>query len=254
MIDLKQEVKRRKINGVLVKAFAHPATVILAKNAGMDFIFYDCEHGALSPERLHDMMVFGNAEGIPSIVRVPQLARADVSKILDYGARGVMVPMIESGEDAKKLVSWSKYPPIGRRSYSGGANTHYGPSGNHEANMEAMNRSTMTIAQVETVAGVSHIGEIVSTEGIDAVIVGPCDLGISMGNPDHVMDERELELIRRTAQACRDSGKAFGIIGGMELIRYFRNETDIIVTAIDTNLLRDGLKRTAEECRKLTEE
>ena len=254
MINLKQEAKNRKINGVLVKVSTHPAMVLMAKSAGMDFIFYDCEHGALSYEKLHDMMVLGNAEGIPSVVRVPQLARADVSKILDYGARGVMVPMIESKEDAQKLAAWSKYPPVGRRSYSGGANTHYGPSGNHEENMREMNRSTITIAQVETVTGVEHIDEILSVEGIDAVIIGPCDLGISMGNPDNVMDSRELALIRKTAQACRRFDKAFGIIGGMELIRYFREEIDIIVTAIDTNLLRDGLKRTVEECRKLTEE
>lgn len=98
--------------------------------------------------------------------------------------------MIETREQAELLAGWSKYPPVGRRSYSGGANTDYGPSGGHAQNMEKMNRHTMTIAQIETVKGVENIDEILRVEGIDAAIVGPCDLGISMGNPDNVMDER----------------------------------------------------------------
>lgn len=84
----------------------------------MDFLFYDCEHGMIPYHRLEKLILMGNAEGIPSIVRVAQLARRDVSQALDCGADGVMVPMIETVEQAKQLVAWSKYPPLGIRSYS----------------------------------------------------------------------------------------------------------------------------------------
>ena len=249
-MDMKEIIKDRKACGILVKALGHPSLVLMAKSAGMDFLFYDCEHGTLSYEQLHDLMVLGNASGIPSVVRAPQLSRKDVSKILDYGASGVMVPMIESEEDARKLVSWSKYPPVGKRSYSGGANTHYGPSGNHEANMKEINARTLTIVQIETIKGAEHADEILSVEGVDAAIVGPCDLGISMGIPDDVMDERELAVIRRIADACRRHGKAFGIIGSMELIRHFWDEVHLVVSAIDTNLLRDGMKHAVAACKE----
>lgn len=252
-MDIKKVLEQRKANGILIKAVAHPALVIMAKDVGVDFLFYDCEHGSLAYEKIHDMMVLGNASGIPSIVRVPQLSRADVSKILDYGAQGVMVPMIETREDAEKLAAWSKYPPIGRRSYSGGANTHYAPSGNHERNMQQINERTLTIAQIETVAGVEHADEILSVEGIDAAIIGPCDLGISMGNPDNVMDERELELIAQAAESCRCHKKAFGIIGSMRLIEYFKEDINIMVTGIDTNILRNGMAHIVEEGKKLME-
>ena len=248
---LKEKLQEKKASGILIKVTGHPAAVLIARDVGMDFVFYDCEHGTISYEKLHDLMVLGNQAGIPSIVRVPQLARGDVSKILDYGAVGVMVPMIESAEDAAKLVEWSKYPPIGKRSYSGGANTNYGPSGGHASNMLSMNRRTLTIVQIETEEGVRRADEILSVDGIDAAIVGPCDLGISMGIPDDVMDSRELSAIKKVAEACRRHGRFFGIIGSMELMKYFEKELDIIVTAIDTNLLRAGMAASVEACRKL---
>ena len=95
-MELKELIKQQKAKGVLVKALAHPSLVIMAQDCGMDFILYDCEHGVLSYEQLHDLMVLGNMRKLSSIVRVAQLARSDVSRILDCGACGVMVPMIET--------------------------------------------------------------------------------------------------------------------------------------------------------------
>ena len=114
-----------------------------------------------------------------------------------------------------------------------------------------MNRHTMTSAQIETVKGVENIDEILRGEGIDAAIVGPCDLGISMGNPDNVMDERELALIQKVVDACKRHDKAFGIIGGMNLLSHFREDINILVAAIDTNILRAGMKKAVEEYEQL---
>lgn len=250
-MNIKEIAKNRKIKGLLVKIVDNPAIVIMAQNNGMDFVFYDCEHGVLSNEKLHDLMVLANASVFASIVRVPQLGRMDISRILDYGATGVMVPMIETKEQAELIVGWSKYPPIGKRSYSGGANTHYGPSGNHKENMNALNEKTMSIVQIETLKGVKNIDEILSVSGIDAAIVGPCDLGISMNNPDNMMDQKELQLINEVAKACKKHKKLFGIIGGMQLLNYFKDDIDILVAAIDTNILRDGIKKAVEEYDKI---
>lgn len=253
-MELKEMMKTQKVKGVLVKVSAVPAMVLMAQRCGMDFIFYDGEHGMLSEERLHDMMVLGNASGFPSIVRVPELSRRDISRMLDYGASGIMVPMVETKEEAEKLVMWSKYPPIGGRSYSGGANTHYGSSGHHEENMETMNRRTVSIAQIETVKGVENIEEILQVAGIDAVVVGPCDLGISMGNPDNVMDPEELAMIHKVAMACKKHGKPFGIIGGMSLQKYFKDDITMLISAVDTHFLEDGLKKANQEYDMLIQE
>ena len=97
-----------------------------------------------------------------------------------------------------------------------------------------------------------HADEILSVEGIDAVIVGPCDLGISIQNPDDVMVERELKMIQYVADACTRHHKGFGIIGGMQLQRRFKNQLSFLVSAIDVQLIRDGLRRAVEEYEKLT--
>lgn len=241
-MELKEVLKLRKASGILMKIVDNPAVVLLAQSAGLDFIFYDCEHGVISYEKLHDLMLMGNAKNFPAIVRVPQLGRQEVSRILDYGATGIMVPMIETMEQAEKLVTWSKYPPIGKRSYAGGANTDYAPSGHHAQHMESLNERTLTIAQIETVKGVENVDEILSVVGVDAAIVGPVDLGISMGNPDNVMDESELQLIRRVADSCKKYKKTFGIIGSVELLKYFRQDLNLMISTTDIGILRNGME------------
>lgn len=250
-MKLKEKIKQSKVKGILIKIVEHPAMVVMAQQNGMDFVFYDCEHGSCNHEKLHDLMVLANASGFSSLVRVAQLARADVSKMLDYGATGIMVPMIETKEQAQQLVNWSKYPPLGKRSYSGGANTHYGPSGNHAQNMKEQNERTITIVQIETLQGVENIDEILSVEGIDAAIVGPCDLGISINNPDNVMDPQELALIEKVIKSCKCHQKAFGIIGGIQLLKHFKEDIDILVSAIDTNIIRDGIIKSVKEYENL---
>lgn len=232
--------------GLLIKMVENPAIVLMAKDLGLDFVFYDCEHGVLPYRTLHDIMLLGNLAGISSFVRTSQLSRRDVSQILDYGATGVMVPMIETKEQAQQLVEWSKYPPLGKRSYSGGANTMYGESGHHSIRIKEINERTITIVQIETVRGVKHIDEILSVEGIDAAIVGPCDLGISMNNPDHVLDCNELSYIQNVQDACIKYHKTFGIIGNNALLERFKEHITWFVSGIDTTILREGIKQVVE--------
>ncbi|MEQ2577476.1 HpcH/HpaI aldolase family protein [Hominiventricola aquisgranensis] len=252
-MELKELWRKQKLKGVFVQTVDSPAMPLIAQQAGMDFIFYDCEHGSFTYDKLTNLILLGNGRGFPSIVRVAQLARADVSGILDCGASGVMVPMMETKEQAEQFVGWSKYPPEGIRSYSGGPHTDFGPSGNHEHRMKEMNHRTMAIAQIETVKGVENVDEILSVNGIDAAIVGPCDLGISMGNPDNVMDEWELAMIQKVADSCRKHGKAFGIIGGNQLLKHFYKDVNILVSAIDAHMLRDCMKKAVEEYNNLEE-
>lgn len=121
MNNLKDILNKRKAIGLFVKVINSGYINVIAKDTGYDFIFYDLEHGTLSLDKLHDLMLMGNNMGIPSIVRACDLTKEGVSKALDFGASGVMIPNIETKEEALRLVQYAKYPPIGNRSYSGGA-------------------------------------------------------------------------------------------------------------------------------------
>lgn len=239
------------LGGLLVQVIDSAPVACMAKAAGIDFLLVDDERGDVDDARLSTLMMLGNAIGLPTIVRAPQLARADVSRVLDRGASGVMVPMMETVEQARQLADWAKYPPLGRRSYSGGAHTAYGPSGHHAENMARANAGTLAIAQIETVAGVKSVREIMAVPGIDAAVVGPCDLAISMGRPDDVGCPEELELIDRVRDACVESGKGFGVIGGTSLLERYARDINLMVSAIDVHILRDAFAAAASEYNRI---
>lgn len=250
MIDAAGLAKEH-LGGLLVQVIDSAPVVHMAKAAGIDFLLVDDEHGDVDAARLSTLMMLGNSIGLPTIVRAPQLARADVSRLLDRGASGVMVPMIETVEQAHQLADWAKYPPLGHRSYSGGAHTAYGPSGHHAENMARANAGTLAIVQIETVAGVERAGEILRVPGIDAAVIGPCDLAISMGRPDEVGSPEELALIDRVRDACVASGKGFGIIGGTALMERYAANINLMVSAIDVHILRAAFAGAAQDYNRI---
>ena len=248
---LKKDMFERPQGGLFDQVLESEAVMFMAKQNGIDFVFFDCEHGAHSYDRLHDLMLCGNAIGMPSIVRVPELSRAWISRALDFGAQGIMVPMTETRQQAERIVQYSKYPPLGQRSYSGGAHTFYGPSGHHSENMAKANAKVISIAQIETVKGVENIEDILSVEGIDAAIIGPVDLSISMGHPDDVYTEEEISAIEKVCSTCEKYHKGFGIIGSEKMLELFRGRVNLMVDLIDAHMLRDSFAKASEAYRKL---
>lgn len=242
---------KSKYYGLFTKMIPNPALNLMAKDAGIDFVFYDNEHGFIPVDKLHDLILFGNNIGLPSFVRVCELSRKEISQVLDCGACGIMVPMIETRDQALKLVQWSKYPPIGNRGYSGGANTNYGPSGGHSEYMLKINEKTVTIAQIETKLGVENAEEIITVEGIDGVIVGPVDLSISLGNTGNIMDPSQLKAIEHVIEMCKKHNKTFGIIGTNQILEYFKDDINYFVSAIDTSIIKSGLAKAVKDYNEI---
>lgn len=240
----------QKYVGVFCKLVTNPSLYLMAKNAEMDFIFYDCEHGIINFETLHNLILFGNNIFVPTFVRAAELSRKEISQILDCGARGIMVPMIETRSQVEQLVKWSKYKPMGNRGYSSGANTNYGPSGNHNENMQRINQETVTIAQIETKLGIQNIQEIAAVPGLDAIIVGPVDLSISLGNVGDIMHPNELMAISSVVEACARNNLLFGIIGSEKILDYYKKSINYWISSTDNNIIRDGLQRSVNSYKK----
>lgn len=225
--------------GLLAQVFDSAPCLLMAKAARFDFVLLDGEHGDLDLSRLGSLLLMADALELPTLVRVPELSRFWISHTLDLGASAVMVPMIETPAQARQLVEWAKYPPLGQRSYSGGGHTRYGASGNHQCNMTRANQRTQAFVQIETQAGVAAVEEILAVPGIAGAIVGPCDLAISLGHPDKVGCDPELACIDRVCDACVTQGKGFGIIGGQDLLARYAKDLSLMVSAIDSHLIRD---------------
>ena len=249
----KKLMSGEKVAGTMLRVVRNPAIAYLAKNAGLDFVMFDCEHSNYSMETLHDAFITANALGLAGLVRVPAGTKDYISRVLDAGASGVMVPMIETREQAETLVKFAKYQPIGGRGYTAGcAHTNY-LGGKHADVMENGNASVLAIAQIETKLAVENVEAIASVPGIDALLIGPNDLSVSLGIPGDMMNPIELDAIAKVAAACKKNGKAFGLHAGAELLGKFANDLTLVMCMIDTDLLMQGLTNVRKICDALGE-
>ncbi|HSA96339.1 MAG TPA: aldolase/citrate lyase family protein [Acidobacteriota bacterium] len=178
---------------------ASPELAEIAADAGFDWLFIDTEHGALETR---DVLRIAQAvrEPCASLVRVPETSETWLKKALDTGAAGVIVPHVNSADDAAAAVRWSKYPPQGSRSVGFTRANRYGVR--FKENVAASNAETVVVAQVEHIDGVRAIDRILAVPGIDAVFVGPFDLSASLGKPGRLDDPGVREAIGAVAAAC----------------------------------------------------
>ena len=251
-MTVKEKLKKgEKVSGVMIRIVRNPALAYLAENGGLDFVMYDCEHSDYNMESLHDLFLMGNALGLASLVRVPNGTKEWISRVMDQGASGVMVPMIETKEQAENLVFYSKYQPVGGRGFSGGiAHCNY-KGGKHAEIMKAANDKVIAIAQIETKKAVENIEEIAAVPGLDALLIGPNDLSVSLGIPGDLMNPMELEAIAKVAWACKKQGKNFGLHAGEGMIKKFAQDLTLVMCGTDTDIISQGLKQTAEMIKAL---
>jgi 2-keto-3-deoxy-L-rhamnonate aldolase RhmA len=206
---IKQDVLAGKtVAGAMVFEFFSPGMATILANAGCRFVLYDMEHTGLGFETLK--WLFASCRGLPiePMVRVPRGEYTWLARALDLGARGVMIPMVESAEHAKAIVQACRYPPHGRRGAAFGfAQCDY-QGGDVGRKIGAYNERTLIIAQIETERGLEHVEEIAAVDGIDVLWVGHFDLSNFMGIPAQFNDPRFDAAMRKVAQVARANGKA----------------------------------------------
>ena len=235
--------------GTMVRMVRNPAIASVAAQAGLDFIMLDMEHGGYSMETVCDVAGVAKATGIGCFVRVPELAKAYVSRALDAGCEGIMVPMISGVDDALMLSSWAKYPPVGNRGFgSAGGHTSYGSVKNPVHFFEETNGIVVSIAQIEMVSAIDQIESIAQIEGIDALLIGPNDLAISYGIPGQLDSPVLDEAIGKVAAAAQKHGKIFGMHGPDPLTqRWIPEGLTLIMSSLDIAMLTGGMKSIAEK-------
>ncbi len=245
----------------MIRMIRNPAIACIGKAAGFDMIMLDMEHGPFSFETVSDIAATARAEGIGILVRVPELSKANISRALDCGAQGVMCPMLSTAKEARQLVEWSKYPPLGKRGLGsvGGQSRYIKPTLPTPQLMLATNEQVLTIAQIETAEGVANAPAIANTKGIDALVVGPNDLSNSLGCPGELMCEKQDQAITAIANAARDAGRIFGMHAGTDMLErwashqmtFFLNSIDILPLPASfaefNNVTRDLAKQAATE-------
>jgi len=192
--------------GTMIVEFRQPSLMQLLANAGFDFAIIDGEHGPFTIESIAELSRAGRAHGVTPIVRIPELTYAHVTRALDAGAQGLMIPRITEPGQVAEVVQMMKYPPIGRRgSVMARAHTNFRP-GAVEPAMEQMNKETMLIVQIETVEALKGREEIIRVPGVDAALVGPNDLSIAMGIPGKFDDPAFVQAVESVITSCTKAG------------------------------------------------
>ena len=235
--------------GTMVRMVRTPSIASVAAQSGLDFIMLDMEHGGYSMESVCDVADVANARGISCFVRVPELAKSYVSRVLDSGCDGIMVPMVAGVAEAEALAGWAKYPPIGNRGFgSAGGHTSYGSAKDPLGFFEESNRRVVSIAQIEMVSAIEEIDGIAAVDGIDALLIGPNDLAISYGIPGQLDSQTLDTAIGKVADAAKKHGKIFGMHAPDSLTqRWIPEGLTLIMSSLDIAMLTAGMKGVAEK-------
>ena len=185
----------------------------IAKSAGFDTIYIDLEHSSFSLETTGQICMAALNIGIAPFVRVPANSSEWISRVLDNGALGIIAPHISSKEEAQKVVSFAKFPPLGERSAAGVLPYLHYKSFPADKAYPVLNRNTMVMVQFESVKALENADEIMSVDGVDMVMIGSNDLTADMGIAGQYDHPRLKEAYARTIEICKKYGKFCGVGG-----------------------------------------
>ena len=198
--------------------FFTPGYPTICREAGAEFILYDMEHSGVGFETMKAQFAFCRGLDLVALVRVPSGDYHFIARALDIGAMGIMVPMVETPEQAKAIVDCTRYPPAGRRgAVRLNVAAHDDYSGGSEASKIAQaNARTMVIALVETAKGVENVDAIAAVDGVDVVWLGHYDLTNSLGIPGQFGNPKFHTAVDSLVKACEKHGKTPGFLAGDE--------------------------------------
>lgn len=213
-----------------------------------DVLTIDMQHALVSVSDIVPMITAISTTDVIPFVRVPWLEPGIIMKALDAGSYGVICPMINTREDAELFVSYCRYAPQGTRSFGPGRAVLY--AGNDYA-MQA-NETILTLAMIETQKAVDNLEGILAVEGLDAVFVGPSDLGLSLGfAPGNHEEPVMLEAIEKILKNAKSNGKKAGIytLTPEYAKRMIKLGFDYVVISSDAHMLTAQAKKTLTELR-----
>lgn len=238
--------------GIGVRGVRGVEVASIMKTAGFDWLFIDLEHGATSIETAASICVAALATGIAPLVRVPQGDLNLGTRCLDAGALGIVMPHVDTVEQAQAMVNAFRFAPQGHRSIAGNyAQLEFAPTAAADV-VSAFNEAIMVVAMMETPRAIENAESIAAIPGIDVLLMGTNDLCLEMGIPGQIDHPRVTDAIDRVVSACRKHGKWAGL-GGVytkELLQsYIGRGMRMILAGNDISLLLNASSSHAQFVR-----
>jgi 2-keto-3-deoxy-L-rhamnonate aldolase RhmA len=230
------------------------ATPLLAAASGYDFLFIDMEHGAFSLQEATQLCIASLPTGVAPLVRVCSGALDEGTRLLDNGAMGIVVPHVDTAEQAKRISEAFHYPPDGTRSWGGPPALFGYQAPDMAAAQREINDEIMTVVMIESPEAVRNAAAIAAVPGIDVLLFGSSDLTTELGIPGQMGHQKLIDAYQTVGDACRAHGKILGM-GGInddeDARRYVGMGCRFVLTGADHNFVIAGAKAKADVMRAL---
>ncbi|MBU0798679.1 MAG: HpcH/HpaI aldolase/citrate lyase family protein [Alphaproteobacteria bacterium] len=213
--DFKKALHGGKLQIGFWSALCSPMVADILSEAGYDWLVLDAEHSPNDPvDLMQQLMAMEHQSTTMPVVRVPWNDQVFIKRVLDVGARTILVPMIETAEEARAAVAASRYPPQGMRGVAGSMRaSRYGRIKNYH---KKANAEICVLLQVETKPGLDALDEIAAVEGVDGVFIGPADLSAALGYLGDNRNPAVREAILGALARIKAAGKSAGILAPVE--------------------------------------
>ena len=206
--ELKEKLRKRERLFAGWVSYAHPSITETFARAGFDFIAIDMEHSTISVEQAQRIIAASQSEGVPCLPRPVSQSNDWIKPLLESGADGLLVQMVNTAEQIETLIGHLKYPPIGHRSY--GVNRAQGYGFDFDGYTQNWNETSNFIIQVESIQAVENIEELLAFDEVDGVMIGPYDISGSLGVPGRTSHPLVIEASRKVIAACECHSKSCG--------------------------------------------
>jgi 2-keto-3-deoxy-L-rhamnonate aldolase RhmA len=234
-------INRRLTVGSWIQ-IGHPGNAEIMAKAGFAWLAVDCEHGEVETGDLGNLFRAITNFGTIPMVRVRENDTMEIRRALDLGAMGVIVPLINTAEDARKAVASTKYPPQGVRGFAFHRGNNWGVNFNDY--VKAANENIAVIAMIESKEAVANIDAILAVDGVDGVFIGLYDMSGSYGIPGQTNSEIVKNACRQVAKACTRAGKSAGMHIVLPTTESVKKAVDdgftLLGLGMDTVFLADG--------------
>jgi len=201
-VSLKTKLQNNQLTLGSWVTIGHPSVIDIMATAGFEWLVIDIEHTSIDLNTAHNLISTIQANGMKALVRVSKNEEVIIKRILDMGADGIVVPMVKSKADALEAIEYAKYPPVGKRGVGLFRAQKYGLG--FDEYKKWVDEELVIIAQIEHIEAVENIEEIIMTDGIDGVIIGPYDLSGSMGYPGEYDRKDVKQAISKVLFTCKE--------------------------------------------------
>ena len=205
---LKQKLRNREKATACWTSIGHPSISEIFTRTGADFLGIDIEHSTISQEQSQRIIAACQANGMVCLPRIASHNGEMIKRLLDSGADGLIVPMVSTPEELEQIIEWTKYTPVGNRSYGIARGQGYGFD--FEEHTATWNDSSIIIIQIESIQAVENIDKLLSFDEIDGVMIGPYDLSGSLKVPGKIDHPLVVEAGKKVMDACVKHGKSCG--------------------------------------------